>query len=86
MFNPNAFRWIFLRYKKVIEVTEELLKTTQSHLPTSDTEDGETCNPVLVALLSELMVPPCYPSVSHSSKVTMGSFVMGTVMVVQRVS
>ena len=62
----------------VVEVTEELLKTTQNHLPKGDTEDGsETYNLVLVVLLSELMISPLSPSIAESHKVTVGSYIFG---------
>ena len=65
---------VSLRYKLVVEVTEELLKTARNHLPKDD--EDETCNPVLVALLSELMAPP-QPPVSDSHKVTLQSYALG---------
>ena len=54
-------------------MTDDLLKTTQSHLPRADdSEEGsQTFNPVLPALLSELVVHP-FTSVQGMDKVTTG--------------
>ncbi|XP_076444404.1 E3 ubiquitin-protein ligase listerin-like isoform X2 [Babylonia areolata] len=43
------------QYRQVVEVTEEVLKTTQNHLPKDDSDDAY--NPLLLAVVSELVVP-----------------------------
>ncbi|KAL8578088.1 hypothetical protein ACOMHN_055408 [Nucella lapillus] len=55
------------QYRKVLEVTEALLKTTQNHLPqdgSEDDSDNDTYNPLLSGLLA-----PLSPSTADSKKI-----------------
>jgi hypothetical protein len=54
---PQSCFCVF-RYHRVVEVMEELLRTTLDNLPHWLEDGGQAYNPVLVALLSELVTKP----------------------------